>query len=51
MSEKKDAAKRLCQWADAGWEHEKGLALGRERELVRRALEVLEIAEAGEKVA
>ncbi|WP_150242551.1 hypothetical protein [Nocardiopsis quinghaiensis] len=32
------------------WEHEQGLPLGRERDMARRLLGVLEIAEAGEKV-
>lgn len=97
MSETREAAKRLCHWADESglkalpypgqvvelkkgkqsqhvrlsraeggwfwfwlwepfrtdqdvWETEKGLLMGQERDMVRRVLAVLEIAEAGEKV-
>ncbi|MDE3720371.1 MULTISPECIES: hypothetical protein [Nocardiopsis] len=97
MSETREAAKRLCHWADESglkalphpgqvvelkkgkqsqhvrlsrteggwfwfwlwepfrteqdvWEAEKGLPMGQERDMVRRVLAVLEIAEAGEKV-
>ena len=97
MSETREAAKRLCHWADESglkalphhgqvielkkgkqsqhvrlsraedgwfwfwlwepfrteqdvWETEKGLSMGQERDMVRRVLAVLEIAEAGEKV-
>ncbi|MFD6094844.1 hypothetical protein ACFVWN_03870 [Nocardiopsis flavescens] len=97
MSETREAAKRLCHWADESglkvlphpgqvvelkkgkqsqlvrlsraeggwswfwlwepfrteqdvWETEKGLPMGQERDMVRRVLAVLEIAEAGEKV-
>ncbi|PDP88763.1 hypothetical protein CQJ94_03195 [Glycomyces fuscus] len=33
------------------WEYERGLPLGREQDMARRLLGVLEIAEAGEKVS
>lgn len=97
MRETREAAKRLCHWADESglkalphpglvirlrkgkhsqhvrlsraqggwfwfwlwepfrteqdtWEAEKGLPMGRERDMVRRVLAVLEIAEVGERV-
>lgn len=33
------------------WEYEQGLPIGRERDMARRLLSVLEIAEAGEKTS
>lgn len=97
MSETREAAKRLCHWADENglkalprpgqvvelkkgkqgqhvrlsraeggwfwfwlwepfrtedvWEAEQGLPMGQERDMLRRVLAVLEIAEAGEKVS
>lgn len=97
MPETREAAKRLCHWADEcglkalphpgqiielrkgsqsqrvrlartegvwcwhwmwepfrtedAWEMEQGLPLGQERDMIRRVLSVLEIAEAGEKVS
>lgn len=97
MSELREAAKRLCYWADEfnlkplphpgqvielkkgsqsqrvrlmraeqgwcwhwlwepfriedAWEVEPGMPMGQEKDMVRRVLSVLEIAEAGEKVS
>ncbi|MET9797437.1 hypothetical protein [Nocardiopsis alba] len=97
MSETREAAKRLCHWADESglkalphpnqtielrkgsqgqhvclmrtaegwswfwmwepfrtddaWEKERGLPMGKEQDMVRRVVAVLEIAQAGEKVS